>query len=73
MSFPIHHCDPDNECPVLAGAECLGRDWHKTLDRAGVLLDAYLRGASRGGLNPIPRPELENLARLALEAAREGK
>lgn len=27
MSFPLHSCDPERPCPVLAGAACEGRDW----------------------------------------------
>jgi len=26
VGFPVHSCEPENPCPVLAGAECEGSD-----------------------------------------------
>lgn len=27
MVGPVHHCNPEDPCPVLVGPECYGKDW----------------------------------------------
>jgi hypothetical protein len=55
MNGPIHHCDPDNACPVLLGAPCEGPNWRETPETWQVR--AAFRALSEVGWNCLTPEE----------------